>query len=333
MRKLYNEFFKISEDRKICDKVMIARVVLTVSIMVMCLTAMSMTAYAYFSHNIVTSNNIIKSAEFSMELEIKDGSTPVKLETVNSKTFKANFVEGKTYTVTVIRKGDASTGFCTVYAENCINGIYHTQQLGENGTSAKKDTITFTLSTSKDTVVTFTAHWGTSSKYTQFGTQGANGILYIEDKETVAMTISDPISLKDPNPNKGEASEGIVNEESVDESDDVSNDVSAEESNEESNDVGAEESTEESKDTVNENGEIIYIVKAGDMLSRIAAMYDLDYRDLAYYNGIENPSLIEVDQIIKIPPSDWVRPKDDAVTSTDESIVDESSSAESENNQ
>lgn len=322
MRKLYNEFFKISDDVKIRDKVMIARIILTVSIMVMCLTAMSMTAYAYFSHDIATSNNIIKSAEFSIELVIKDAhGNAVELETVNSKTFKANFEKGRTYTVTVNKAGDASTGFCTVYGENCTNGIYHTQQLGENGTAAKKNTITFTLSVSKDTVVTFTAHWGTSSKYTQFGTQGANGILYIEDEETVSLPIANADSLKSPNPNKGEVSEDASVEESADES----NDVSAEES--------VDESTEESKDTVNENGEIIYIVKAGDILSRIAAKYDLDYRDLAYYNGIENPSLIEVDQIIKIPPSDWVRPKDDVISSTDESTVDESSSPGIENNQ
>jgi LysM repeat protein len=133
--------------------------------------------------------------------------------------------------------------------------------------------------------------------------------LYIEDEETVSLPIADTDSLKSPNPNKGEVSEDVSVEESVD------------------------ESTEESKDTVNENGEIIYIVKAGDILSRIAARYNLDYHDLAYYNGIENPSLIEVDQIIKIPPSDWVRPKDDVISSTDESTVDESSSAGSENNQ
>lgn len=58
--------------------------------------------------------------------------------------------------------------------------------------------------------------------------------------------------------------------------------------------------------------DIIYVVKAGDTLSKIAAKYGTTYQKLAEYNNISNPNLIRVGQKIKIPCNwtpavgDWV---------------------------
>lgn len=49
--------------------------------------------------------------------------------------------------------------------------------------------------------------------------------------------------------------------------------------------------------------DIIYVVKRGDMLSKIAMDYGMTYQELAAYNGIINPNLIEVGQQIRIPRS------------------------------
>lgn len=46
-----------------------------------------------------------------------------------------------------------------------------------------------------------------------------------------------------------------------------------------------------------------YTVKAGDTLSKIAAMYGTTYQKLAEYNNIANPNIIRVGQVIKIPGS------------------------------
>lgn len=48
-------------------------------------------------------------------------------------------------------------------------------------------------------------------------------------------------------------------------------------------------------------GEAVYTVKYGDTLSSIAKQYGTTYQTLAEYNGISNPNLIRVGQIIKIP--------------------------------
>ena len=54
--------------------------------------------------------------------------------------------------------------------------------------------------------------------------------------------------------------------------------------------------------------EIIYVVKAGDTLSSIAAKYGTTYQVLAEYNNISNPNLIHVGQKIKIPNTE--KPKE-----------------------
>lgn len=51
---------------------------------------------------------------------------------------------------------------------------------------------------------------------------------------------------------------------------------------------------------VNGGGGRVYIVKAGDTLSGIAAKYGTSYQKLAQINGISNPNLIHVGQTIKL---------------------------------
>jgi len=57
------------------------------------------------------------------------------------------------------------------------------------------------------------------------------------------------------------------------------------------------------------SGDITYTVVKGDTLSSIASKYGTTYQKLAEYNGIANPNLILVGQVIKIP-------NDKTITST-----------------
>ncbi|MBH9553353.1 peptidoglycan DD-metalloendopeptidase family protein [Inhella gelatinilytica] len=45
-----------------------------------------------------------------------------------------------------------------------------------------------------------------------------------------------------------------------------------------------------------------YVVKPGDMLIRIALEHGVSYKDLARWNGLDNPNLIEVGQVLKVVP-------------------------------
>ena len=58
--------------------------------------------------------------------------------------------------------------------------------------------------------------------------------------------------------------------------------------------------------TIGSPTDTIYVVKRGDMLSAIAAKYGTTYQELAAYNAISNPHLIEVGQQIRIPSSNKI---------------------------
>ena len=195
MRKLYNEFFYIPKYGKIREKVMLARVAMTVVIMVVCLAAMSITAYAYFSHNVTSGFNTIKAASFytdvTVQITAEDG-TVVETITTNTSDHKSHSAElsaNKTYTITVKHndRSTAQTGFVIVTAEGCETK-YHTQQLGRDG-DGNTYTITFKLTPGANTIVTFRSHWGTSSFYSDFKEIGENDERYIIDGEEIKLIV------------------------------------------------------------------------------------------------------------------------------------------------
>ena len=196
MRKLYNEFFYIPKHGKVREKVMLTRIAMTVTIVIMCLAAMSITAYAYFSYNITSGSNIIKSASFytdvTVQIAAEDG-TAVDTITTNTSDHKSHSAElsaNKTYTITLKHndRSTAQTGFVIVTAEGCETK-YHTQQLGRDG-DGNTYTITFKLTPGANTVVTFRSHWGTSTYYGYAGDSDNNIEEYILDGEDIELVIS-----------------------------------------------------------------------------------------------------------------------------------------------
>ena len=196
MRKLYNEFFYIPKHGKVREKVMLTRVAMTVMIMVMCLAAMSITAYAYFSYNITSGSNIIKSASFytdvTVQITAEDGTAgdTITTNTSDHKSHSAELSANKTYTITVKHndRSTAQTGFVIVTAEGCETR-YHTQQLGRDG-NGNTYTITFKLTPGANTIVTFRSHWGTSTYYGYAGDSDNNIEKYILDGEDIELVIS-----------------------------------------------------------------------------------------------------------------------------------------------
>lgn len=171
MRNLYDEFFRVPKHAKIREKVMLTRVAMSVAVIVMCLFAMGVTAYAYFTHTITSDYNIIKTANFKTAIEVfiedSEGKEEVKLITSNDKTFTTDDLKvGKFYTVKIRPTGSAKTGFVVIKAEGG-DKTYHTCQLGvdESVPDGKTPDITFEIMITDETQLTFTAHWGTSSDY------------------------------------------------------------------------------------------------------------------------------------------------------------------------
>ena len=198
MRELYNEFFYIPKHGRVREKVMLTRVVITVMIVIMCLAAMSFTAYAYFSYNITSGSNIIKAAHFETKVSIQitdENGEAVDINpiTSNYQTYKVGLDAGKIYTVTITptENSTAKTGFVVITANGC-DKTYHTQQLGidTNIGDGKTKTISFKLIVTDKTDVHFLAHWGTSSYYDAYKNKGDQEELYITQDEEIMMIVN-----------------------------------------------------------------------------------------------------------------------------------------------
>ena len=198
MRELYNEFFYIPKHGKVREKVMLTRIAMTVTIVIMCLAAMSITAYAYFSYNISSGSNIIKAAHFETKVSIqitdKNGeAVDINPITSNYQTYKVGLDAGKIYTVTITptENSTAKTGFVVITANGCEK-TYHTQQLGidTNIGEGETKTISFKLIVTDKTDVHFLAHWGTSSYYDAYKNKGDQEELYITQGEEIMMIVN-----------------------------------------------------------------------------------------------------------------------------------------------
>ncbi len=200
MRELYEEYFSVPKEGKIREKVMLTRAAVTVAVILFCLAAMSFSAFAYFSHGVVSGISVIKAARFEADVSVTATEESVEQPTVavvDSKTVTAQLKAGVKYTfsITAGENSTAKTGFCVLSAENCA-ATYFTQQIGIDAALPDKQTneITFTLTVSSDTTVTIYSHWGTSAYYDAFR-KGRDDELYITSGEKIGMPILDAAAI------------------------------------------------------------------------------------------------------------------------------------------
>ena len=68
MRAFYKKLFDIKDNDRISDKQMLMRVITTISVIVVCLVAMSVVAYSYYNLSIQTGSSTVSLNRFSREL-------------------------------------------------------------------------------------------------------------------------------------------------------------------------------------------------------------------------------------------------------------------------
>ena len=252
----------------------------TVTIVLVCLAAISFSAYAFFSHTVTSGTNTIKASTFSTSVAIKKSNGDIITEgKLQSYTFDPG-----SYIVTISADDSTTgTGYCVI---KVANAKYYTQQLGKdmNAPGQERTQISFELDVKAATTIEIESRWGTSSFYS---TEGANSAFYIKDSEPMqVITVA--------------ATESIADEESQEE------ESKPEESTPEES-VPEQTPPEESTAPAEPEG-ITHTVAPGEYLSTIAEKYDTYHTRLAAYNNIPAPYVINPGQEIKIPPEDWVEP-------------------------
>ncbi len=189
MKTFYNEFLRIPEenDGKIGDKVMVTRLTLTVAFIVMCLTIMCLTAYAYFTCNVSSEGSKLVASNFELSVSVSEQGKQLDVTKVDGDSV-VSLSSGKEYTVVITASGNAKTGFCVIQANNS-RAVYHTQQMSahEEMRGLQSNSVTFKLRVSENTVVKFITQWGTSSQYSADNTN--NGEYYIVDGEDIVIDV------------------------------------------------------------------------------------------------------------------------------------------------
>lgn len=165
MRKLYLEYFHIPEYGKIREKAFLGRIAASVSFIVICLFAMGITAYAYFSASVITPANTLTAANYKLCFQVN-----------GVETEEAGFVlaenpsEEVEYKITATLAPDstATTGYCVVTVdftdEESVDLVLYTCQIGKDEYGGGQE-FTFTLALQEAATVTFEARWGTSIYY------------------------------------------------------------------------------------------------------------------------------------------------------------------------
>ena len=232
MRVSYDEMVHHSKEGVIKEKDMLMRTAITVSALVICLLAMSLSAFAYFTSNLSSYGSTITTANFeahiSMQLVNSEGKvTDIYPITSDYKSYKVKMEADNRYKVIVTptSQNTAKTGFVVITADNCPN-TYYTQQLMKdaNESGGYTESISFEITVSDTTEVYFVMHWGTASAYDAYQSQGQNGEFYVTQNEAIHMEVQKslgenetqetPEGEKEPGePGEGEEPENPGNEE------------------------------------------------------------------------------------------------------------------------
>ena len=197
LKTLYDEYFGVRDGENISEKVLLTRLTVGVSLILMCLIAMSVSAFAFFSADQSSKINTIKPAHFDAEVVVTNlngEQMAVYPLTNGNRGYFVNLMGETAYRVTVTNSGDTTTGFCVLSAEGG-DGVYHTHQLWKDEGLGNKS-ISFDVKLTEGSTLYILPHWGTSSHYDAYKNQGVDSKYYIDNGDTIVITV-DPAKAQE----------------------------------------------------------------------------------------------------------------------------------------
>ncbi len=140
MKNFYKEYFHIAKGEKIRDKVMLSKMVSSVVVTLLCLFGISITAYAYFYHNISSGLNIMSSAHFEVEVSVSAQipETPDVESNAEESEQTSENSEGTESTESADME-EPQDDFLTEGSENAATGEAKAQNEGETQTPTESE--------------------------------------------------------------------------------------------------------------------------------------------------------------------------------------------------
>jgi len=267
------------------DSMMLKRLFSTVTTILVCLAAITFSAYAFFSGSVTSATNTLQASNFATTVTIQGSDEGIITQ---GKIQKHIFSPG-TYTVTITADDNTTgTGFCVITASGTT---YYTQQLGVdlNAADGKRTEVRFQLDVKAAAKVVFDAHWGTNSLY---NTSNGENEFYITNSDPLRVVVINATHTITDDPGETESKEN----ESESEPEDVTESTT-------------ESATQDATTPTVDSGERVHIVQDGENLDSIAKQYGTTYSSLADYNNIDDPRIIQPGQEICIPTAEEEMPE------------------------
>ena len=149
---------------------MTANAVTCVAGILLCLSLLSMTTWAWFSDTAVTGSGMVHTADFHVEItitDVNDTSIPETSQGVHCTRYSLSAGE---YDISLSGKGTAQHGYCRL---EIAGKTYYTQPLVTNG-----EELTFTITVTDEQVLDIYSNWGS---YSGLDTIGQGATLNIEE--------------------------------------------------------------------------------------------------------------------------------------------------------
>lgn len=159
MKEIYDEYFRVPKEGRVREKVLFGRITVSVIVMLVWLSAMGFTAYAYFTSSVTSGMNTIASATYSLKVEEASNKAIADAENKNKFTLPT----AGTYDFTLTKEGTANTGYCKILiGGNNENAPIITEQIGVVTVGETPvESRTIRIGVMEETVVEFVACWGT----------------------------------------------------------------------------------------------------------------------------------------------------------------------------
>lgn len=137
------------------EKAFMHSIAVSVFCVLICAVALCSATWAWFSGDVTSSDNEIKTGYCDITISVNDGALDVAVKDGTSDVYTIE--AGKTYTVSITSDGNVSSSYCKIV----IGGNEHyTQQIN---TQAPGNRISFTLTAENDTDVQIISRWGVYS--------------------------------------------------------------------------------------------------------------------------------------------------------------------------
>lgn len=153
-----------SKNKKRSEKLFSQSMLISVFSILMCFVLLCSMSYAWFTASESSSENVIKSGFFALDIDVRDetGGTVSVVDNANG-THTCKFIDAGTYTITLKMTGDttASKGYCELSISSVAEKM-QTKPISKDA-SVGVEEFTFKIVVKANTVVEFEPKWGISA--------------------------------------------------------------------------------------------------------------------------------------------------------------------------